>query len=93
MNILVEYLYCFLLVDLDLCFFVTCCVGDGQVRKEAEMMLAIAIEERNKEALSAAVALATQLRLRTPQVRFLFKLILVIPYPRSCIYIHILQND
>ena len=67
-DILVEYLYCFLLVDRDLYFFVTCCVGGGQVRKEAEMMLAIAIEERNKEALSAAVALANQLRLRTPQV-------------------------
>lgn len=32
-------------------------------------MLITAIAERNKEDLSAAVALATQLRLRSPQVR------------------------
>lgn len=51
------------------------------MRKEAEMMLATAIEERDKEALSAAVALATQLRLRTPQVHFLLYHVFVLPYP------------
>lgn len=40
-----------------------------QVRKEAEQMLTNAIESRSREDLSAAVALATQLRLRSPQVR------------------------
>lgn len=41
----------------------------SQVRKEAELMLTAAIESRSREDLSTAVALATQLRLRSPQVR------------------------
>eukprot|EP00903_Cladosiphon_okamuranus_P009465 g9021.t2 len=41
---------------------------EEHVRKEAEMMLTAAIESRSREDLSAAVALATKLRLRSPQV-------------------------
>eukprot|EP00752_Nemacystus_decipiens_P006633 g5963.t1 len=41
---------------------------EEHVRKEAEQMLTNAIESRSREDLSAAVALATQLRLRSPQV-------------------------
>lgn len=51
-------------IPLDAC---TACLL--QVRKEAEQMLTSAIENRSREDLSAAVALATQLRLRSPQVR------------------------
>lgn len=40
-----------------------------KVRNEAQKMLVTAIADRNKEALTAGVALATQLRLRSPQVQ------------------------
>ncbi|CAM9398169.1 unnamed protein product [Pylaiella littoralis] len=41
---------------------------EEHVRKEAQQMLSTAIENRSREDLAAAVALATQLRLRSPQV-------------------------
>lgn len=63
-------------VDIDVAVVVDAGIDFVQVRQEAQKMLVTAIEARSKEDLSAAVALATQLRLRSPQVNASTKMIL-----------------